>query len=357
VGSCVALETEDFGITQASKRITMPLDVSSVNADRPSSLPTAVSMSLNGFESEEGAQKFSELLFAYLSVIGRDLNLERLVEVTVGYDYQAALASVDRGVKNTTKLTATSETYGIGVAMTPAVLRDGELKSHMVFNANVLRGIEGEEINRDLLYLIAHECGHVHDLKVRDEAFPNILMKQRYLNLRQDVLGRVAAACWEEYAACFLSAAFSSDETTDGLAEVFIEATKGARERANDAIKRYRMHGDIPVLVSEVGSEYGNALKFAAYLLGQLHGLGKPLADCRPAYDFISDHWCLEFVERLDAALTSLMDNYGQWSDIAEFEILQTIADDLLQDGGIFISEVSDDQVSVVVPFTPETTP
>jgi hypothetical protein len=104
--------------------------------------------------------------------------------------------------------------------------------------------------------------------------------------------------------------------------------------------------------VREVGAEYGNALKFAAYLLGQLHGLGKRLADYGPVNDFILDHWCSEFVNRLDSALASLMARYGEWSSIAEFSILETFADDLLQNGGLFVSEVSDEQVSVVVPFT-----
>ncbi|MCA6112193.1 ferritin-like protein [Bradyrhizobium cenepequi] len=91
----------------------------------------------------------------------------------------------------------------------------------MVYDANVVRGIEAAEINRELFHLIAHESSHVHDLKARDEAFPNVLMQTRYSNPWRNVLGSTAAACWDEYAASYFSAQFSVDETTDNLAELF----------------------------------------------------------------------------------------------------------------------------------------
>jgi hypothetical protein len=325
--------------------------------ERPSTLPDTVSISLNGFESEEAAHRFAAMLREYLFAIGRNLNLERLVAVTVAYDYQTALANIDRGIEGTPALTATSESYGIGVAMTPAVLRDGQLRSHMVFNANVIREIEAEEINRNLFYLIAHECGHVHDLKARDETFPNFLVTRRYFNIRDSALGSISAACWEEYAACYFSAPFSSESTTADLTEIFIGATRDARARANQFIAEYRVHAALPRVISEVGAEYGNVLKFAAYLLGQLHGQGLRLADCALAIEFIAAHWCSTFIHRLDEALSALMARYGEWEDIAEFATLETIADDLLQDGGIIMSIRPENDVYVAIPFTPETTP
>lgn len=323
----------------------------------PSSLPAPLPMTLGGFESPEAARKFADTLHLYLQVIGQYLDLERLDAVSVAYNYTDALASVDRGIQGTAPLTATAAAYGQGVAMTPTVLRDGVVKAHMVYDATVLRGIEGVEFNRELLYLIAHECGHVHDLKARDEAFPNVMMQTRYSNLRRNVLGSTAVSCWEEYAACYFSAQFSMDETADNLVQIFIGAASDARGRANESMQRYRLHGDIPVVVREVAAEYGNTLKFAAYLLGHLHGLGMTLADHTAASEFISGHWCADFINRLDSALATLMARYGEWSDIEEFSILETVAEDLLQDGGIAITEVSDEEVFVQIPFTPDTMP
>lgn len=323
----------------------------------PSTVPSPLPMSLSGFESEEAARAFAGKLQSYLHLIGQHLDLERLDAVSVAYNYPEALANVDRGIEGTATLTATSATYGVGVAMSPSVMRNGVVKAHMVYNAAVLRGIEADEVDRELLHLIAHECGHVHDLKARDQAFPNVIMQTRYLNLRRNVLGSTATACWDEYAASYFSAPFSADETTNNLAEIFVGAAREARANANDSIKRYRLHGKIPLVVSEVGAEYGNTLKFAAYLLGQLHGLGMTLADHKAVSDFITDHWSAKFINRLDIALTTLMDSYGEWSDITEFSTLEAVAEDLLRNGGISITEVSDEEVYVQIPFTPDTMP
>lgn len=325
-------------------------------AARSSSLSSTVSMTLSGFESEEAAHKFAGTFQTYLYEIGRVIDLERLDWVTVAYDYSAALAAIDRGVPGTAQLTATSENYGTGVAMTPAVLREGIVKAHMVYNANVVRQIEQEALNRDVLYLIAHECGHVHDLKARDTAFPGILLRTNYTNLRQSALGGTAAACWDEYAACFISAQFSTEQTTASLAEIFIGATRAARQNANAAIRKYRRHGDVRQVVADVVGQYGNTLKFASYLLGQLHGSGLTLSDCSIVTSFISGHWIEPYINRLDAELSALMCDYGEWKQIAEFDCLQCIADDLFKEGGIAITEISAEEVYVTVPFTPDTT-
>jgi hypothetical protein len=247
--------------------------------------------------------------------------------------------------------------YGVGVAMTPTVLRDGVVKSQMVLNANVMREIESHAFHQRIFYLIAHECGHVHDLKVRDEAFPNIILTQQHLNFRQLAFGPISTGCWDEYAACFLSSPFSSDDSTDDFAQIFIGATKDARLLANEAIKRYRIHADISRLAVEVSAQYGNVLKLASYLLGQLHGLGKTVEECEPASAFLANHWSRDFIIRLSDALSSLMDRYGTWRERAEFHVLDDIADDLFRDGGVIITEMPDASVRVDVPFTPDTMP
>ena len=52
---------------------------------------------------------------------------------------------------------------GLGVAMTPAVIRDGKIKSHMLFNAGILLPLEDEknEFYEQALHTLAHECAHV----------------------------------------------------------------------------------------------------------------------------------------------------------------------------------------------------
>jgi hypothetical protein len=333
-------------------------DESSAPEARPPTIPDPLKMELFGFESDEAANRLATFLQAYLAVISHQIDLTRLDAVTVAYDYGTALANVDRGIDGFARLTATSTEFATGVAMTPAVLRDGVIKSHMVLNANFVRGIEQDEpFKYYILYVLAHECGHVHDLKVRDEAFPNALFQKRYTNVRQSTFGQIAIVCWDEYAACYLSAPYSNDQVLENLSNVFVDTSRDARTRANNSIKQYRTHRDLQRLIDEVKHEYGSVLKFASYLLGHLHGLGKTISDCDEANNFISGHWCEAFIFRLDAALSSLMARYGQWTDISVFNVLDDIADDLFKDGGIFITETSADSAYVDVPFTPQTMP
>lgn len=67
--------------------------------------------------------------------------------MTVAFDYDEALAELDRGYETTYQLTATKG-VAIGVAMAPTVIRDGVIKTHLVLNANYALSIleePGEE--------------------------------------------------------------------------------------------------------------------------------------------------------------------------------------------------------------------
>jgi hypothetical protein len=63
-------------------------------------------------------------------------------------------------------------------AMTPAVIENGQAKSVMVFNAFHLMALtqpDNEELqpyHRQMVYMVAHECGHVHDLAMKVRSFP-----------------------------------------------------------------------------------------------------------------------------------------------------------------------------------------
>lgn len=330
-----------------------------IDADAASTMPRNLSISLRGFESEEAARKFAGIFSLYLQYIGVHINLERLDGITVAYDYVEALAELDRGIEGLAPLTATATEYGVGVAMTPAVIRDGIIKSHIVFNALVVRELEGEtdKIDRSIIYTVAHECAHVHDLKARDDAFPNTILKRKPMSLVDRVRSEISEACWEEYAACRISAAFSSQQTVETYEQVFLGAATDARQRANEAIEKYRIHGDLDEVVYAVAHEYGNVLKFASYLLGTLHGRDAHMYDAPLANKFIESSWCREFITRLDTVLRKLFERYAEWEDENEFDPLRNIAEEIVADGGLFFTRAEGLGVHVAIPFTAETMP
>ena len=58
------------------------------------------------------------------------------------------------------------------------------------------------EIFKFGLAAVAHECGHVEDLKHRDGAFPGVILRETITDSQDAILEPISAVLWEEYAAC-----------------------------------------------------------------------------------------------------------------------------------------------------------
>ncbi|WP_316235302.1 MULTISPECIES: hypothetical protein [unclassified Bradyrhizobium] len=128
----------------------------------PPTAPENMSISLRCFDTEVYARAFGDLVATYVRTLSRYIDLTALDGITIAFDYPQALLDLDRGYETKHKLTP-SEGIVLGVAMTPAVIRDGKIKSHMLFNAGVLLPLEDEqnEFYEQALHTLAHECAHV----------------------------------------------------------------------------------------------------------------------------------------------------------------------------------------------------
>ena len=151
----------------------------------PSTTPANFPMTSSGCDFEEGEQSAGVTRYL-VQELGRLLDLERLDGITFAADYAQALTKLDRGFPSTIPLEPTKE-HGTGIAMTPHVLRNGVVKSHVVFDLAVLRHIKTLESEHWKLVfnLIAHECAHVHDNKIFDVSFPGLLLRTRYKDLEE----------------------------------------------------------------------------------------------------------------------------------------------------------------------------
>jgi hypothetical protein len=324
----------------------------------PPTAPTSIAVSLRGFADAAFAEPFANTIAAAVRTISCYINLERLDGITVAFDYDEALAQLDRGYQASKPLTRTGTDQLVGVAMTPAVLRNGAVKSHMVFHAPLVVGLEqpGTEVFRRALYLVAHECGHVEDLKLRDDAFPGTILQRSIPNIEDAILDQVAGVVWEEYAASRVSAIFGEDETAI-YERSFTSVLAVARDQANAAIRSYRLHGDINRVLEQAGSPLCEPLRLAAYLIGHLDGLGSDFDLVPQARDQLSTSSYASFVRRLGDALRELWSRRGRWAAHAEFDVLKDIGRDLLADGGMILMRLPGGQLYVDVPFTPNTMP
>jgi len=338
------------------------MDTSNSEEQEPLPLPTVpdkIAVNLRGFADDASTRKFAEFLGGIVSWISRWINVERLDGITVAYDYNEALASLDRGFQTSIPLIATSDNEIIGVAMTPAVLRDGVVKAHMIFYAGVVLPLKMRDETPEFLqslYLVAHECGHIEDWKSWDQAFPNTLFQMRVNDIEDEVLSGEAEPLWREYAACRVSAWFGPEQTAT-MEENLVSVMKDAKNQCNDAIRKYRIHGDVNRVLAEASRSICRPLRMTAYLLGHLDGLGQDLTNVPITRDLLFASPYGKYVELLQNVSRGLWVERGRWSSLQVFSPLKNIVRDALADGGLILSRREGGQLHVDIPFTPETMP
>jgi hypothetical protein len=323
----------------------------------PETVPAQWSTTMKGFAAEADAQHVGEFVVGYVKELSRYIDLRGLEGVTVAFDYRAALREVDLGFE-TTQTLEPSDDLAVGIAMTASVLRDGEVKSHMVFNANVMVSIaDRQNENFGLaLHTLAHECAHVEVASRLEAAFPGELVNARFNSVQAARRRAAILDCWEEYEVTRRSARFGADPT-DGYESLFVDHLAASRPKANELIIAYRTHGDVEKVLGEVYEVYASLLKFASYHLGNLAGHGRSVAGEPKTNSALDGHWFAPYLERLVTACDTISADYGTWKDRTAFEALGDLIDDVVAEGGVVITELGDGMHRVDVPFSEETIP
>lgn len=318
--------------------------------------PESFVISVQAFDDPKRAKALGQRIGTIVRELSRDIDLHDLDGITVAANYGLALANLDRGIETSKPLAAT-DSYAVGVAMTPTVMRNGEVKSHIVINAHLVTALEDLE-HADVpiaIHLIAHECAHVEVTSRFDDAFPNVMLQPLYGSYYDAFRSQVILSCWDEFAATWISAPYGFDPTLNYEATL-LDALKDVRERGHAAIKLYRDHADLEQMWAEVSRGYGDLLKISAYVLGNMEGRNLELADRPDLAAALKDHWFLPRFEQLRERCRAVAKEYGAWKDRDAFEAIGDLADDLLADGGIVVVHQDDGGVYLHVPFTPETT-
>lgn len=323
----------------------------------PTTAPDSFVVSARAFENGDHAKQIATLIGASVRELSKQFDLCRLDGVTVAYDYAQALLDLDRGYETKFRLTP-SDTHVVGIAMTPSVIRDATLKSHIVLNAAYI--VPLEDIAHEHFGLavntIAHECAHVEITYRLDTSFPGFLLRTAHADARIGYRWQIILACWDEYAASMLSAGFGNPPT-DGYEDSFLKCLGEARPAANEFIKAFRKHGQIDQLLAEVYITYGDLMKFAAYHVGNLRGLGRSPSEMPRTTKALEGHWFESYFTRLDNALKDIAKDYGTWTNKQAFEVVGDLADELLAQGGVHYKSRPDGRLYIDVPFTTETMP
>lgn len=95
------------------------------------------SVRLTDFGDAILAKEIAEIVQAVITQLSTEIPLHELDGLTIAFDYDAALASVDRGDPALPPVASSALSYGQSVAKQVAVYRDGQRKEHLVFAANI----------------------------------------------------------------------------------------------------------------------------------------------------------------------------------------------------------------------------
>lgn len=329
-------------------------------------------VTLRGFsaEAEPFARKVGQAVMDYLHVLARCMDLSGLERVIVAADYEVALAEVNRGIETKHVLTATKDELMVGVAMTPAVMRDGVLRSQIILNAALLLAIverdpmfpvaisdeEFAEMNTQAHYLIAHEACHAHDHAIIERQLPGWTLREPI----RDYEAGPTLASLSEYVACRLSATFGEERETKNYEETFVKALAITREEGNRLILAYRTSRNLSSIIQEFIPLYARLMKAYSYLLGHVHGLQQQMEDAAPeAHKAIQNTaWFTELADRWRHALQQGWEIYGKWKSPEEMYVpLQQVFHEVLRAAGIDVQPRPGGDFYIDIPFTRETTP
>ncbi len=324
----------------------------------PPTLPKDLRISLMGFHDQEFAQTLGEHLCFALDDCSRVLDLERLAGVTVGYDLASAIASVDMGEPGVSppSFTSTAEVECIAKAVT--VKRDGIEKTHVVYSAAFIEDIVDDKLPgfMQALHLIAHELGHVAELKWRDESAPTLDEKLKDGNFADNLFLHTATAVWEEYAACRLTGFIGDVEALkEQYAKNFDDSAGLYLERARDKIKDFRVHGSVDTLLLQAGTHTAMPLKLASYLLGHLDA-NQDETDLQVLCPTYADSGLTALIPRFWKALRSTWNRMDDKAGLAVFDELKQVVIESYINAGVNIRP-QDEGYFVNAPFTADTMP
>lgn len=323
----------------------------------PNNIPVTVR---NAFNTEEEGREFAHTVAYAIRALSSFIKLEKLDGVTIAGDYDEALAEFDRGTGRPSGLTASNpDDDGVyGVAMAPAVMRDGIIKTHLFFNSGVLLGLrdpKGELFGLSL-HTLSHECAHVEVTAAFDDAFPQRILRTQYSTALSGIRGDIIKAVWDEYAVTRICSTIGADPLPAYL-QTFTEWLGTVDERVNVLVRAYRTNADLDGLLRKVLPLYSNLIKYAAYLLGTMDGR-EDCGEHQVALDeALANNWFKPYFERLNKELQTIWAQWGKWESMEAFDPIGDIAIEVFEAGGLILSENEEGEMSVNIPLRPDNTP
>jgi len=313
--------------------------------------PLEFEMRFRGVANDETAMRIASVLRGIVHELRPMMALDRLDGFTFAEDYEAELFGLVRGFDAPPPI-STKEDYGVGVAMSPIIVRDGVVKSRIVARLWIGLGLisENEEHQKASLHLIINQLAHVSCVQLLDEALPGFYFSPIKDSLDAFLYPRIAEA-WTGYCGSRASAIFDPGSETAYL-ELVMSALRRAQESIPAARLAYRFDGDLNKLLGVALPAVTALLKHVGNLLGHCDGLRHSPFENKQFETALEIAGLRSWIEFFRADLAFIWDRRGEWRSIDEFLLLNRHVERLLWQFGLFPRKSPDGKIWVHVPLS-----
>lgn len=313
-----------------------------------------------GFASQVG-----EAVGDVVRELNNQLDFRRMHRIVVTTDFAGELKELSAQTVSRNPITHTNEDYAVAVAKVMLLPLGNEYEIVPVINAHIVSVLATEnedDLNEDqfnnVLHYLHHELCHVHDDNKKIDALHDVMLKQPYVG-KEMFIGPLAEACWSEYYANRLSSTSVTETAIVDLTMSFKDAIIRTKPLIDKEILSYRFHADLNRLMAGVERHGGFLVRSAAYTLGYVDGLEKPLPQLSPEADAtLNNSYFQSTWNAIHDALKEMYKLYPDgWKNLSVYDGLATALEHYYAEMGLLLSTMDDGRAYVNVPFRKETTP
>ncbi len=307
-----------------------------------------------GFE-EEFAQTVGRNLMQAVNNFSRIVPLEGLDGITVGFDYSKAIEGIERGFpcRLPPPTPTENENIGTGIGMALPIIRDGVVKTHIVFSPVITKcfqdGVKEEELKIGLKLLL-HELGHVFEHSCKYKAFGNtveLTVNELIPDPLQRFLWGLSHHIWEEYCANRVAINFMKDWQTEN--EVFVSIAADYRINIHKSRKLYHLREiNLEDFLSVVEDQLHVLLYATGVLFGAVDSVDEEVLS--PQAKELLDATEQEALHSFHNVLKKIWDNLCQWESYNDFLDLNQPTLELLHSLKLYPSINEDELLHIDVP-------
>jgi hypothetical protein len=298
-----------------------------------------------------------------LPEIGPELDLRRMHQITITSDFAGELAELSEANPSRNPMTHTKEDYGEAVAQVLLFRTGDDFKIVPVISAHVAIPLVIEDqpnydqgLFRHSLHMLHHELCHVHDDNKKIDAFHDSMMKASYTG-KDNYTMPLADSVWSEYIANKMSSSTADMDFIISIINSFAEAIDRTKSLINQEIVSYREHADLKRILNILQRHGDFLIKSAAYTLGYIDGMNKPLSEfSTKAAEVLSGSYFEKTWDAMHKVLQEMLKLYPlEWNGLKVYDALAVVIEEYYLELGFIISDMDDSRVYISIPFRPET--